>query len=333
MSRKPKEFSIWFVPSNGGRVKKLRITMPRVLAWAAVASVALGSLGFVASDYGRIQLLRASNYFALQMVTRDRDALKERSDVLERELEDLKGANAKVIAYERNLRQRMDEIRATLESATALSFFQAENPTKTPTTKKTNGSKEIGGLETDCVPGKNGCQPIDDARAKMQFGALALSELHSTEDTIESLDETIQLLKRIPLSYPANGLINSGYGYRISPFEKRLKRHEGIDLQVPHGSEVLATADGIVSAVNRTKTYGLMVDIKHSDRVVTRYAHLSAASVRLGEKVCRGETIGKVGSTGRSTGPHLHYEVRFDNRTINPERILALSERLAAVMN
>jgi murein DD-endopeptidase MepM/ murein hydrolase activator NlpD len=101
--------------------------------------------------------------------------------------------------------------------------------------------------------------------------------------------------------------------------------HEGVDLALPQGSQITSTGDGKVVAVERNATYGLVVDIAHSDRVITRYAHLSKAFVTEGEKVCRGEVIGLVGTSGRSTGPHLHYEILVDGKARNPVPFVQLA--------
>lgn len=114
------------------------------------------------------------------------------------------------------------------------------------------------------------------------------------------------------------GQLTSGFGYRMNPVTQRRAFHHGIDLAVASGTPVLATADGHVAFAGRAGGYGLLVVIDHGDGVVTRLGHLSAISVRNGQAVAAGDAIGRAGSTGRATGPHVHYEIRIDGSSIDP---------------
>ncbi len=111
----------------------------------------------------------------------------------------------------------------------------------------------------------------------------------------------------------------SGYGYRIHPIYRTLKMHKGIDLTAPTGTKVYATGGGkVISAGYATGGYGIKVIIDHGYGYKTLYAHLNKVNVKVGKRVARGDVIGEVGSTGRSTAPHLHYEVRKNDQTENP---------------
>lgn len=145
----------------------------------------------------------------------------------------------------------------------------------------------------------------------------------------KSYDEVVQLCKQnderlqcIPAIQPVSNKdlkqTASGYGMRIDPIYKTHKFHSGMDFSANTGSPVYATGNGTVVSSGWESGYGLTVEIDHGFGYQTRYAHLSATSVRKGQKVTRGETIGKVGSTGKSTGPHLHYEVVTKGRKVNP---------------
>ena len=112
--------------------------------------------------------------------------------------------------------------------------------------------------------------------------------------------------------------LTSQFGNRFHPMSGRYQPHAGIDLAAPMGSPVMATADGIVNVAGWSGGYGLLIQIDHGGAVETRYAHLSQLAVASGQSVKRGQIIGFVGSTGRSTGPHLHYEVRQSNVAVNP---------------
>lgn len=129
----------------------------------------------------------------------------------------------------------------------------------------------------------------------------------------------------LPTGMPLAQLrLTSQFGYRLHPMSRRYQAHHGVDLAAPMGSPVMATADGAVSIAGWMGGYGLVIQIDHGGEVETRYAHLSRLAVAPGEIVKRGQIIGFVGSTGRSTGPHLHYEVRRSNVAVNP---LSLSAR------
>ncbi|HEX8361364.1 MAG TPA: peptidoglycan DD-metalloendopeptidase family protein [Longimicrobium sp.] len=132
----------------------------------------------------------------------------------------------------------------------------------------------------------------------------------------------------IPDAAPlAAGTITSAYSARRHhPVSRRVLPHWGLDVAAPHGAPVLATADGVVLATFRSPSYGTGVDLRHGDAFITRYAHLSALAVRRGARVRRGQVIGYVGATGRTTGPHLHYEV-YGRRaggyhSVDPARLL-----------
>lgn len=112
--------------------------------------------------------------------------------------------------------------------------------------------------------------------------------------------------------------MSSGYGYRRDPIYGSSRFHAGLDFAAPTGTPVFATADGVVAEAGRRSNYGNCIDISHGYNYITRYAHLSEILVEPGKSVKRGELIGKVGSTGKSTGPHLHYEVRFKDEPQNP---------------
>ncbi len=127
------------------------------------------------------------------------------------------------------------------------------------------------------------------------------------------------LIAATPSIWPVRGYISSGFQWRTNPLTGKREFHKGIDIAGPIGVPVVSTADGIVTrAENNAYGYGKLVEVTHGFGFSTRYAHLNSISVKIGQFVKRGQVIGARGSTGWSTGPHLHYEVRINNKPVNP---------------
>jgi len=123
----------------------------------------------------------------------------------------------------------------------------------------------------------------------------------------------------IPSRMPVESAsLTSGYGMRVHPVLGGRRAHKGIDLAQPTGTPVYATADGVVSKAEWFSSYGLYISLEHGAEIQTRYGHLSRLNVAAGQQIRKGDVIGYVGSTGRSTGPHLHYEVRIAGESVNP---------------
>jgi murein DD-endopeptidase MepM/ murein hydrolase activator NlpD len=141
-------------------------------------------------------------------------------------------------------------------------------------------------------------------------------------------------LSTVPVRRPIDGEIDlqSGFGVRIDPFLGAPAMHTGLDLHGDIGDPVRATADGTVLAAGWNGGYGRVVDIDHHNGLSTRYAHLSSVDVRVGQAIKSGQIVGKVGSTGRSTGPHLHYETRLKGQAVDPQKFLRAGEKLDGSM-
>lgn len=152
------------------------------------------------------------------------------------------------------------------------------------------------------------------------------SELYNDLTRMNLLYEVIDTL---PLSVPMNTdyKITSGFGMRIDPFRKRLARHTGIDFSGPTGAKVYSTSDGVVKEAGRRGAYGISIEIDHPLGLSTLYGHLSRVLVKEGQYVRKGDVIGIQGSTGRSTGAHLHYEVRYNGAKLNPAPFLKAGEK------
>ena len=157
-----------------------------------------------------------------------------------------------------------------------------------------------------------------------QLYRIALARSH-----VERLKQT---LTTVPLRRPLAGDpdTSSGYGVRVDPFLGVPAMHTGQDFRASTGEHALATASGVVISAGWNGGYGKMVEIRHNNGISTRYAHLSHISVSVGQKVKAGQTVGLVGSTGRSTGPHLHYETRVDGDAVDPQKFLRAGVRLGA---
>jgi murein DD-endopeptidase MepM/ murein hydrolase activator NlpD len=134
----------------------------------------------------------------------------------------------------------------------------------------------------------------------------------------------------VPSRMPVEGAsLTSGYGLRNHPVLGGRRQHRGVDLAMPTGTPVYATADGVISKAEWFSSYGLYISVEHGAAIQTRYGHLSRLAVAAGQQVKKGDLIGYVGSTGRSTGPHLHYEVRIAGTAVNPVPYMQGSVRTA----
>jgi murein DD-endopeptidase MepM/ murein hydrolase activator NlpD len=162
------------------------------------------------------------------------------------------------------------------------------------------------------------------------------SDLESTAQQIQELEQTLikkqaQLqrdldrIAKLPTTLPLTQdfSITSGFGVRADPLTHQASMHEGIDFVAPIGTQVRATADGKVLRSGRVGAYGEMVEVAHADGFVSRYAHLSRRHVNQGDKIERGQLLGLLGNTGRSTGPHLHYEVMYQGQAMHPAKAFA----------
>ncbi|HLV06706.1 MAG TPA: M23 family metallopeptidase [Croceibacterium sp.] len=178
---------------------------------------------------------------------------------------------------------------------------------------------------------------VDTAKAAPGSGDREFAELFASW---RSMDKTgiatpaplpsVSIPSRMPLD---NATLTSSYGMRTHPVLGGRRNHNGIDLAQPTGTPVYATADGIVSKAERFGSYGNYIQIEHGGELQTRYAHLSGYAISAGEQVRKGQLIGFVGSTGRSTGPHLHYEVRVAGEAVDPRPYLVDTETQLASVN
>jgi murein DD-endopeptidase MepM/ murein hydrolase activator NlpD len=151
-------------------------------------------------------------------------------------------------------------------------------------------------------------------------------------DSWKRLDRLETSMISIPSQKPVDSVsVNSGFGVRSDPFRGGRAMHAGVDIPGPIGTPIYATADGIVGRTGWIGGYGNMIELEHGKAIQTRYGHLSAINVAPGTRVKRGQLIGLMGSTGRSTGSHLHYEVRLDGRAVNPIPFLRTADYLLAM--
>ena len=144
----------------------------------------------------------------------------------------------------------------------------------------------------------------------------------SFSELIEFLEDKKSMLASTPSIWPVRGWITSNFGKRISPFTGKYSNHDGMDVATRTGTTIVAPADGRVTYVGVESGYGKMLVIDHGYGVVTRYGHNSKIFVKVGGKVKRGQKIAAIGNTGRSTGPHLHYEVRVNGVPVNPKNYI-----------
>ncbi len=172
-------------------------------------------------------------------------------------------------------------------------------------------------------------QPMPTAAAPdMSAGDAQFAAIFSSWKRLD----TLQGVVAVPSGRPVDlSTFTSGYGVRSDPFRHSAAMHAGVDLAGPTGSPVYATADGVVAHAGWLGGYGNLVKIEHGKALETRYGHLSKILVRPGTPVKRGQLIALLGSTGRSTGPHLHYEVRVDGRAVNPLPFIQADRYLIAM--
>ena len=173
----------------------------------------------------------------------------------------------------------------------------------------------------DTIPLNETMKLLKNIDLKTNQLLIKLAEERKSLDTILLLAEKkSEMLVSIPAIRPIKNMYNvtSGFGMRYHPIFKTLRRHTGVDITAPRGTPVYATAEGVVSAKQTYSGYGICVVINHGYSYETLYAHLSKKTVRIGQKVKRGELIGYVGTTGISIGPHLHYEVLKNGNHVNP---------------
>ncbi len=193
------------------------------------------------------------------------------------------------------------------------------------------GGLDAGEFDFSAIPAVGGygdglgkSQTVAEITAELESVARLLQDRESKLDLLQDMIMNRELRKEItPSGFPVKqGYVSSGYGSRIDPFSGKKKSHKGVDFAGKPGTDVIAVAAGVVIKSERHRGYGNMLELRHPDGYVTRYAHNKENLVKEGELVEKGQIIALLGSTGRSSGPHVHFEVRKNGRTVNPSRFI-----------
>jgi murein DD-endopeptidase MepM/ murein hydrolase activator NlpD len=288
MSRK--FYTIMIVPHAAAKFRRLKISKNFLIATGCFLGLVF-TAGLMFPHY----LLRSTQLSAsMQRLARENLELKKASEKFDESLADL--------------RSRLAEFEAK-----ATKFAMLAGVEETPAQQLA-----AGGSSFDL----NGLSP-KASQAVIQAEINTLKERSGVlQDTFRVLDMAFQkqslLLSSTPSIYPVHGLLGNGYGWRRDPFTGMRDFHQGLDLVAPLGTRVVAPADGIVTKAGPAGGFGNSVFISHGYGIITRYGHLSGYVVRVGQRVKRGDVVATVGSTGRSTGPHLHYELLVHQRNVDP---------------
>jgi len=294
-----KKFTILVIPEGTNRVN--RFSLPRFVLPLVLALVvgALGMAGYWFQQYHALQA-NLPDLRNLQEQTRRQEA---QINAFATSLSDFKQQMTKLKSFNRRLR-----IMANLEKpANADSVFGVGGP-----------EIHVGGSGIKLTNTMGERRVMNMQRDLDQLTSEAETERSIQKELAKFLQERRSVLASTPSIWPVHGWVTSGFGYRISPFTGKRQFHAGLDISTRPGTPIVAPADGVVTFVGREGGYGRMVAINHGHGLVTRYGHLNSHCVKVGQKIKRGQRLGGVGSSGRSSGPHLHYEVLMSGVPTNP---------------
>lgn len=292
--RREKIFSVLIIPHHKGKIfkRKISATFLYFLSFSFVLLVlvslffSFGLLGEALDRAKLSQLEKENEYLESKLVDLNSGILK------------LKGEMASLMEKEENVRMvfGLPEVDAQVREVGVGGPMPNQFSTQSLTVK------QIQEAEVE----------LDKLLRQARFERESFDQIYS------DICDKKKILDHTPSIRPSAGYLSRGFGIKIDPFTGRRQPHLGIDLATDIGTPVYATADGRVSFVGRDRGLGRMIRINHLFGYITVYAHLSQVKVKRGEHVKRGEVIGAVGNTGYSTGPHLHYEVRFRGQPKNP---------------
>jgi murein DD-endopeptidase MepM/ murein hydrolase activator NlpD len=297
-----KKISIFLVPDSTSRVRQFRL--PRFfLIFIAIFSVFSGAgLCWIINDYWaikadmpRLAKLKSDNVQQQRQFAH----LIQRIDQVTHKLNELKAFDQKL------------KVMVNLETGEDGSQFQGVGGSDT---ELTDPKRVMEKSHKEMVRSLH--RSLDTMEHEIALGEEDKKELH------KFLESQKILLASTPSIWPTKGWMSSRFGYRTSPFTGQKEFHKGIDISTRMNAPVIAPANGIVSHVGWNHGYGRVLTIEHGYGVKTKYAHLQKILVKKGKHVKRGETVALVGSTGRSTGPHLHYEVHLNRVAVNPLRYI-----------
>jgi murein DD-endopeptidase MepM/ murein hydrolase activator NlpD len=286
-----KFYTIMIIPHTRGKYRNLRFSR-RLVHGGAVAAAVLLLSAFLLPRYLWISHSQARD---LEVLTSENLTLREANENYDRDVSELR---SRLANYERQATKF-----ALMAGVTDLpaSDLPAGSPGELPADFSPN-SLRPGYLEEEIDILKTRARTLDRSYE-------ALGEAYA--------DQAVRLASTPSIS-PTRGLMGSGFGHRNDPFTGKRQMHPGLDIVANAGTPVYATADGVVTRSGRMSSYGKAVFVSHGNGYASRYAHLSEVTVKAGQKVKRGDLIGKVGATGRAMGFHLHYEVLQHDRKVDP---------------
>jgi murein DD-endopeptidase MepM/ murein hydrolase activator NlpD len=290
-----KRFYILFVArDDDGQLRKIPIPVHYVYVLALGAAIGIMSLTGIASSYSRM-LLKVSSYNQLR---REKDELKNRYSQLEQvaKEKDIQVASLGSLASEVS----------ALYGLKSDPILTASNDQNFQNAQVTSSLDQFYALKNSALTG-----------AATLGISMGMTRTTTTADWMR--------LNAAPNLWPVEGQVTGSFGERIDPFNGEGAFHSGVDISSTYGTPVIAPADGTVAFADFLGGYGRAIVIDHGHGISTRFGHLANFAVIAGQHIQRGDTIGYVGLSGRSTGPHLHYEVRINDTPVNPHKYLRLT--------
>src|ERR1700751_434601 len=290
-----KRFYILFVArGDDGQLRKISIPLHYLYVFVIGAAIGFLSLTGIASSYTRM-LWKVSQYNQLRT---EKDQLKNNYSRLEQ------------VSKERDL--QVASLGSIAGEVSALYGLKAEPTLVSETSDQiqdvqvSSSLDQLHALRTSALTG-----------ATMVGLTMGLTRNVTTADWIKA--------NSAPNLWPVEGQVTGSFGERIDPFNGEGAFHSGVDIGSSYGAQIIAPADGVVTVTDVMGGYGKAIIIDHGNGISTRYGHLSGFAVTAGQHVHRGDVIGYVGESGRSTGPHLHYEVRINDIPVNPYKYLRIT--------
>jgi len=295
-------FNILIFGQKTSRTRHLRIHKKTFKIGLYLLAFGLLSTIFFFCDY--IQVRKKT--FELNHLKLETQEQRSKIHFFSSKIEDLEGQLSKLKDFDKKIR-----IIANLEKGQeATSFMGMGGPSPSDVREKLKGEKDEKGLVQQ--------MRTDIERLK--------SEAASREESLSELERLLQtkrdVLVSTPSIWPVQGWVTSGFGFRANPFTGLTQMHEGMDISNRIGTLIVATADGIISDIGSDWAHGRILVISHGFGMMTRYSHLNKVLVRVGQKVKRGDKIAEVGMSGKTTGPHLHYEIKLNSIPVNPMRYI-----------